>query len=345
MGPVTPLLAVAEEWKAQNPEVEFLWVGTKNGPERRVVQDEGIRFLYLPVARFPRYLSLELLLLPFRLMHAFIVAWSIIGRERPSLVASAGGFTGVPLIFAASLRGIPTWTHQQDARPLLSNLLVMPFVRRITVAWQGSLKHFPAQKTKWVGNPVRRSMLEGKKDEAHDLFGIDLRIPTVLVFGGGGGAMWLNHMMGSIGASFNGDANIIHITGKGKKTNHLANIGPRYFVTEFLSEEMAHAYAAADVVVARAGMGTISELAALKKAAVLIPLPHSAQEQNVLQIKEVGAAMVLDQRQATTGDLKAAIANLLQNKERRIAIGERMHALLPTKIAPELIGLLEEEAK
>lgn len=343
MGPVTPLLAIAERWKRIDPKVELVWVGTKHGPEKSAVEDEGIAFLYIPVARLPRYFSFEWFTLPFNLLRALVLSWLILGREKPDLIVSAGGFTGVPIIVTGWLRRVPSWIHQQDAVPLLANRLVVPFAKLITVAWKTSLKSFPKNKTQWVGNPVRPSILEGKRDKAYELFGLDLRWPTVLIFGGGSGSSWLNHMLEEIGGWLEKQANVIHVTGRGKIKRKLEHMGPRYHTYEFLTHEMAHALAAADVVVARAGMGTIGELAALRKPAILIPLPSSLQEQNVKLLKDTGAAIILQQRTTTTGDLKKAISDLLADQTKRQQLSNRLHELLPTEIEESLVELVKRK--
>jgi UDP-N-acetylglucosamine--N-acetylmuramyl-(pentapeptide) pyrophosphoryl-undecaprenol N-acetylglucosamine transferase len=346
LGPVTPLLAVAETWKQIDPKVEFVWVGTRRGPERESVTEAGIRFLHLPVARLTRYPSVEWLLLPFAFIGAFVTACVTLFHEKPTVIASAGGFTSVPLILAGKLFGIPAWIHQQDAHLLLSNMLVAPFARCITVSWKSSERLYASKKTTWIGNPVRPSVLAGKKDKAHDLFGLNLELPTVLAFGGGGGARWINEMMSEIGPWLEKKANVIHITGKGKLTDRLNGFGSRYHAVEFLTEDMAHALAAADVIVSRAGMGTLTEIAALKKAAVLIPIPGSmAQQKNAEHFKDAEAATVLVQRTVSVGDLKKAIGDLLEDDALRKTYGTRAYALLPTDVSESLIRHVVQNCK
>ena len=343
MGPVTPLLAVVETWRKMDQEVEFVWVGTKNGPEREVVTETGMRFLYLPVVRLPRYVSLEWFLLPLRSILTIVKSIMILRYEKPDVIASAGGFTGVPLIIIGKIFGIPSWVHQQDAHPLLANRISSPFATMITTAWKESKKTFAKDKTTWIGNPVRPSMLHGKKDAAYKIFHLNLDKPTVLVFGGGSGAMWLNQMMQEVADWLAKEANVIHITGKGKMTDRLKSMGKRYFAVEFLTDEMANALAAADIVVCRAGMGTITELAALKKAAVLVPIPGAvAQQKNALHVKKAKAGIVLDQRKTSVGDLKKAIQDLLSDKAIRKEYGKSMHELLPTDVAEEIVGRLQK---
>jgi UDP-N-acetylglucosamine--N-acetylmuramyl-(pentapeptide) pyrophosphoryl-undecaprenol N-acetylglucosamine transferase len=345
LGPVTPLIALAQAWKAEDPSAEFVWVGTKDGPEAGLVRAEGIKFLYLPVARLTRYPSYEWAALPWRLLSALVMAWLVLGREKPSLVACAGGYTGVPLAYAAFLRGIPTWVHQPDAAPLLAVRLVAPVARLVTVAWERSARAFPRRKTEVVGNPVRASVRAGAKDRAAQVFGLDLRLPTLLVFGGGGGAKWINQMCMDMAPKLAGRANVIHITGVGKLKPAYQRFGPHYHAVEMLTDGMADALAAADVVFARAGMGTISELSALRKAAVLVPLPRSPQERNAEALQESGAAIVFSQPLATLGDLEKAILGLLGDEPKRREMGDRFADALPTDVAVKLVRRLKAIAK
>jgi UDP-N-acetylglucosamine--N-acetylmuramyl-(pentapeptide) pyrophosphoryl-undecaprenol N-acetylglucosamine transferase len=331
LGPVTPLLAVAEAWKKIDPSVQFVWVGTRHGPEREVVEASGIRFLTIPVARLPRYPSLEWLFLPFRFVFALSAAWIILSREKPSLIASAGGYTAVPFAWIGGLqRGGRVWIHQQDVRPLLSNRVTTPAATCITTAWQRTLRYFPRDKTVHVGNPVRSYFPEAVREEGGR--------PTIFVLGGGTGAVWLNHMMEGIAPGLLPHANVIHVTGEGKLTERLRHMGSGYTVREFLMpEEVARAYAAADMVVARAGMGTLSELAASRKPAILIPLPDSAQEENARVVKEAGAAIVLPQSLTSADDLQKTILALLSDKQKQRLLSERMGALLPTDVAETIV--------
>lgn len=345
LGPVTPLLAVAEAWKELDPSVEFVWVGTPNGPERRPLEAAGIRFLSLPVARFTRYPSFEWLMLPVNLVRAARKAWMILKEERPALVATAGGFTGVPLVAAARMQGIPSWLHQQDVRPILSSVLCAPFVTSVTVAWEASLGAFPEKKTRVVGNPVRRSMLAADRDAACARFGIDPARKTVLVFGGGGGSLWFNRMMETVGAELAADANVIHLTGLGKMSETLASLGRNYVAVELLTDGMADAFAAADVVACRAGMGTITELAASRKPAVVVPMPDSPQEDNARVLREANAAIVLRQGETTPQEFLEAVRGLLNDAPRRHALGDSVAVLLPTDVAERLAIHLRSLAK
>lgn len=335
MGSVTPLLAVHEALKKSDGLLQSLWIGTPHGPERSVVEGAGFCFFDLPVARFSRSLSVEWLFFPLKFLGALYKARQVMHREKPDAVGSAGGYTAVPVVIAAKMLGVPVWVHHQDVAMTLTSRITAPLADRVTVAWEVNRRELGAR-AHLVGNPVRSSVLGGSAERAQERFGLDLHKPTVLIFGGGTGASWLNAMTSEIVERLLTTANVIHLTGRGKKDS-LPSF-PHYAGREFLKEEMADAYAVADVVVCRAGMGTITELAALSKAAILISLPHSAQEKNATAVAD--ACVVMDQRSTTSERLFEKIENLLENSVERRFLGDKMHHKLRTDVADELAEIL-----
>ncbi len=335
LGPVMPLLAVKEAWTDLDPSLEAVWVGTPNGPERAVLEAAGVRFLTLPVFRFPRYPSREWIFAPVNAARAFVSAFFILAKERPDLVATAGGYTGVPLAVFAKLFGIPVWVHQQDATVLLANRLMAPFAHLITVTWPDLVSAFPNKRTECVGNPVRR-----ETSASHVSFPLDTARPTVLVLGGGSGSVWLNTSMEKIGQTLSAEANVVHITGLGKMTPTLQTMGKTYHAAELLPGGLHALLATADLVVSRAGMGTLSEIVSSARATILIPLPDTPQEANAKHVLDTRSGVVLSQRTTSPQDLLASITSLLNDPATRKAYGERMHHLFPTDIAASLVGRL-----
>ena len=342
LGPVTPLLALVNAWKQKDAATEFVWIGTPHGPERDVVLSQEIEFYALPVARLPRYVSIEWILLPVKFFAAFVKAFMILRKERPDIIASAGGYTAVPVIYAGWLLGIHAWVHEQDTKPLLTNILTAPLAHWVTTAWERTMGAFPSEITKCVGNPARQSLLEGSKESAVKRFGLKEDLPTVLIFGGGGGASWMNHGMLEIGSDLAKKANVLHLTGKGKMLEPLRTLHENYHAYELLKEEMADALAVADVVVTRAGMGTITELSALGKASILIPLPNSPQEINAKIVEDAGATIILHQEKSDAEQFKQTILDLLGDDQKRHDLSEKMKGLLPTDITDQLIEMLKK---
>jgi len=345
LGPVTPLLAVAEAWKKLDTSVEFVWVGTSHGPEREFIENEGIRFVSVVTARLVRHASVEWVWLPFRFVFACLQSFIILSREKPDVIAAAGGYTSVPIVIVGSLMGIPSWIHQSDVKPIMTNQLLAPFASMITVAWEKTKRSFPKSKTTVVGNPVREIVRQGIKARAELMFGCDSTKPTVLVIGGGTGSEWLNQFVFETQEELFLIANVIHVTGKGKmnksqkvKKSKSEGVG-NYFVIESMKEELADAYAVSDVVVSRAGAGAISELAALKKATIIIPLPNSPQEENAKAIRE--ASIVLAQGSSSRRDVLNQVRRLLNDPLKRLALGQRLSLELETNCAETIVRMLQ----
>lgn len=334
MGPVTPLLAVWEAWRKIDPSVEAVWVGTARGPEREVVEAQGIPFITLPVARLPRYPSLEWLTTPFTFLFACVKAAMILSLQKVDLVASAGGFTAVPIVYAAKLLGVSVWVHQQDALLTKTTKLTVPFADLVTVAWERNRNDL-GDRAKLVGNPVRPSLLKGSHDRAYEEFKISKHKPTVLVVGGGTGSAWINQSIEQVASELTDVANVIHLTGRWKG---IESKSPDHHVREFVDHEMADALAVADVVVCRAGLSTITELAALSKAAIIISLPNSPQQANADMVAD--ASILLDQRHTTPHQLLDAIGLLVRDESSRRDLGAKMHGKLRTQVADELVEML-----
>lgn len=334
MGPVMPLLAVWEAWKKIDPGVEGIWVGTKRGPERGVVEAQGISFLTLPVSRLPRYPSLEWLTAPFTFLWACVKAARILSSQNVDLVASAGGYTAVPMVYAAKLLGVNVWVHHQDVELTRTTKLTVPFADLVTVAWERNRNEL-GDRARLVGNPVRPSLLRGSRERAYETFHIGKQKLTVLVMGGGTGSAWINQTIDQLVDELVTQANVIHLTGRGKG---IESRYPDYHVREFVDHEMADALAVADVIVCRAGLSTITELAALSKASVIIPLPRSPQQANADRVAD--ASVVLAQHHTTPQQLREAIQLLLNDEPRRHDLGAKMHSKLRTQIADELVEML-----
>jgi len=233
----------------------------------------------------------------------------------------------VPFAWASSVLRVPTWIHQLDVEPGLANKLMAPFAKRISVTWEESVPAFSSKKTLVVGCMARKSLRLGEKATAREMFGMDAALPTVLVIGGGTGAVQLNEAMVVIGKDLAVRANVLHVTGKGKMHAGLEGISKHYVAQEFLYETMADAYALADVVVARAGMGTIAELAMLGKPTILVPIAGTHQEKNAKALEDRKAADVMWFFSPQT--LLQAIDRLLDRADRRETLAKNIRSIFP----------------
>lgn len=330
LGPVTTLLAIAKTYKERNPDCAFLWIGTKEGPEKKVVEAAGIRFISIKSGKFRRYFSWQNFLDIFRFIAGFFQSVLILKTEQPDLLISAGGFVSVPLHWAASWLKIPTWIHQQDALPGLANKLMAKKANKITVALESSLKYFNSVKTEWIGNPCRN--MAADKIKSKEFFGIKDSWPVILAVGGGTGAQKLNQLVLEALPLLPESWHIIHIVGPDREAAAIEDAAkkhPNYKVYKFLNEEMAYALNAADLVVSRAGFATLTELASLSKALIIVPISNSQQENNAEPLAKAGAVVYFNESSGKSPALAEKIKELAQDPAKRDALGQALHSALP----------------
>ncbi len=318
------MMAVAHALKRLDPNVIFAWAGTPDGPERDVTKAEGIPFFVVPVAKLPRYPDKRWLTIPRDTLHASRVAKRLIEEIKPDAVLSVGGFTAVPVIRAAAKKGIPCLIHQLDVTPTLSNKLVASKCVSKTSS-------FKQEGYEQVPTPTRFRKADLPSCEvAAKSFGLDVNRPITLVMGGGQGAEALNQAIAKRLDAWLEVTQIIHSAGKGKMKGLKSRAG--YSVGESLdAEAMLHAYAAADLVVTRAGIGGLSEIAALSKAAMIIPIPKSHQVANAKAFSAAKAGLFVAQDQMEFDEILFQQAvGLLNDVARRMAMGDAAHRFFPT---------------
>ncbi|MEK7624764.1 MAG: UDP-N-acetylglucosamine--N-acetylmuramyl-(pentapeptide) pyrophosphoryl-undecaprenol N-acetylglucosamine transferase [Patescibacteria group bacterium] len=341
LGPVSPLLAVAEIYREHDPSVNFLWVGTSDGPEEKLVRERGIPFIAIGSGKWRRYLSLLNIVDLFKLAVAFVQSIVILSKEKPDLLISAGGYVSVPLHAAAVFFAIPCWVHQQDVDVGLANRLMYPTARKITTALSGTAAKLPAKKTDWIGNPSR-NLTAGDREVARKRFNIPAGAPVIFAFGGGTGSNHINKLIIETLPQIDATWQILHIVGRERlkePAQKAAELFPNYHPYEFFTDEMKDAYALADVVVARAGFGTLTELASLSKAAIILPMVGTHQEDNARYFAEEGGIVSIDQ---VVSSLRLAqlLKELIESASRRRELGERLHVLLPVARAEKIIEII-----
>lgn len=324
LGPVTPMLAVAQALKRLSPDLKFAWAGTPHGPEHEVTKAESIPFYVIPVAKLPRYPDKRWLTFPLDAFRASRVASRLIEEIKPDAVVSVGGFTAVPVIRAAAKRGIPCFIHQLDVVPTLSNKLVASKC----VSKTSSFKQVGYEQ---VPTPVRFRVRDlPEREIAAQSFGLNADLPITLVMGGGQGAQALNEAIAKRLDTWLVKTQIIHSVGKGKLQGLKSRLG--YSVGESLdAEAMRHAYAAADLVITRAGIGGLSEMAALSKAGMIVPIPKSHQVENAKKFSSAKAGLFVAQDQIEFDEILFQQAvGLLNDEARRQAMGKAAHEFFPT---------------
>ncbi|KKQ27423.1 MAG: UDP-N-acetylglucosamine-N-acetylmuramyl-(pentapeptide) pyrophosphoryl-UDP N-acetylglucosamine transferase [Candidatus Magasanikbacteria bacterium GW2011_GWC2_37_14] len=347
LGPVTPLLAVSEVIKKHYPNVEFLWIGTKKGPEKKLINEQGIKFITLPAGKFRRYLSPWNLIDIAKIIAGFFKALKIMWQEEPVICISAGGFVSVPVHFAAWLFGVPTWIHQQDVIVGLANKLMAPVARVISTALKDNVQSFGKlriKKTIWLGNPVRAEIFGGNLVNAEKIFNLKKNLPVVFAMGGGTGSMRLNQLIIQSIPHLKGFCQVIHLSGLERPQELVSRaqelFADYYQVHKFFSAEMKDAYSASSIVISRGGFGSLSEIAALGKPAIIIPKPGH-QIENVRFLNQAGAVILLDERTADGNLLAKTIRELLVDQILQRQMSTQIQKMLPRASEEKILAIIK----
>jgi UDP-N-acetylglucosamine--N-acetylmuramyl-(pentapeptide) pyrophosphoryl-undecaprenol N-acetylglucosamine transferase len=334
-GHVFPALAVAEEM-ARRWQGRIVWIGSRSGPEGRLVAEAGIPFRAVPAGKLRRYFSLRNVVDVFRIMAGIAASLKVLARERPALVFSKGGFVSVPPVVAARLLRIPSFTHESDLDPGLATRINARFCERVLVSHPETAAFFPAASRDRIavtGNPVRSAIRVADPAEGRRLAGCARSQPLVLVVGGSLGSAALNALVTPIAPALVRDGvRVVHqVGGNGSAGPSPLPGASGYSTHAFLGPELPHLMAAADLVVSRAGAGIIAELAALGRPSVLVPLPTGGSRGDQLRNAELarvrGAAVVLPEESATPEQLLALVRALLADLPRRQAMSRAAREL------------------
>lgn len=345
-GSVTPLLAMVAVLARRDKNYNFIFVGANNGPEKNLVAEAAqqwpLVFYSILAGKWRRYFSWHNFFDLLKIGGAFFQSLFLIGRFRPRVFLSAGSFVSVPLAYAAKIWGVPILIHQQDVRPGFANKLMAPLADKISVTFTSSLTAaslLTAYQTKVVltGNPVFIPALPSRL-EIFKEFKFDDTRPLILIFGGATGAQALNEAVQANLPALLALTQIIHIGGVGK---NMASAQTGYCPLAFLPHEKILAImAAADLIIARPGLGTITELSALGKASLLIPMPTTHQEDNAKVCQEAGAAIIIDQAQLDL-QLVSIVKNLLADSAKRKFLADKMALINPDKAAEKIADLIQ----
>lgn len=365
-GHIFPALSIAGAIRKKEPEAEILFVGAEGKMEMEKVPAAGYRIIGLPVAGLQRKLSAANLSVPFKVMRSLRKAGSIIKGFKPDAVVGVGGYASAPMLWKAQNKGIPTLIQEQNSFAGLTNRIMGKRARKICVAYSGMERFFPAGRIIMTGNPIRENMrpyTSAEREAGIREFRLDPSLPTVLILGGSGGCGTFNSIMsekcGENKCGF--PYQIIWQSGKGyasmtsklfsgmenASTENGMRICGNVRNCDFISR-MDLAFAAADIVVSRAGAGTISELCAIGKATVFVPSPNVTEDHqthNAMALVDRDAAMIVCDVRART-DLFPTIEDLLKDKDKVMQMEENISALaMPDaadRIAEEVLSLIKK---
>ena len=316
-GHVVPNLALMRELKFTH---ELLYMGS-GGIEERLATEAGYPFLRVECPKLVRAFTLENFKIPFRLRRACRKALALLKEKKPDLVFSKGGYVSYPAVWAAAKLKIPVLTHESDLSAGLCTKLIAKKCEAVLTSFPETAKRFP--KGVYVGSPVRREVLSGDRARARKKFGLPEKCPVLLVFGGGSGSRALNEAVVGDLPRLLEHFSILHITGGQGIPERREKAGKNLYIARDFEADMGSAYAAADIVLCRAGSNTLFELLALKKRAVLVPLSHASrgdQAENARYFAQKGLFRVLPEEALGT------LTDVLIETEKDPALGERLQS-------------------
>ncbi|WP_121667083.1 undecaprenyldiphospho-muramoylpentapeptide beta-N-acetylglucosaminyltransferase [Mesonia aquimarina] len=328
-GHIYPAIAIADELKKRHPEAEFLFVGAKDRMEMQKVPKAGYKIKGLWISGFQRKLSLKNALFPFKLISSILKSHKILNQFEPDIVVGTGGFASGPLLKAANQKGIPTLLQEQNSYAGITNKWLASSAKRICVAYENMERYFPKEKISFTGNPVRQDLLEinSKREEAINFFNLDKTKKTVLVLGGSLGARKINqHIEKHIPYFEDENVQVIWQTGKLYFLDYKHyEASPHFKIYEYL-DKMALAYAAADIIISRAGAGSVSELCVVGKPVIFIPSPNVAEDhqtKNALAIAQKNAAILI-QESKLDEEFTGRFSSLLKSEDQQRELSENI---------------------
>jgi UDP-N-acetylglucosamine--N-acetylmuramyl-(pentapeptide) pyrophosphoryl-undecaprenol N-acetylglucosamine transferase len=334
-GHVLPAMSVIEELERRGVPMELLWIGSKNGVEGNEARARGIPFRAVETGKFRRYPDFRTVTDAARVPLGVPQAWWILRGFHPDVIFSTGGYVSTPSVIGGT-RMAPVLSHEQTAVLGLATRLNGRFVDVQALTFDSSLNYAKdTSKTVVTGNPVRASLKAGTRESGLRRFGFRTDLPVLFVTGGARGSTPLNERIEAILDDLLERMQVVHQTGattdnpdfarlSNKQRQLDSEVRDRYVVVERVRDEMADIYAMADLMLARAGAGTVAEIAYLGKAAILIPLPGAGgheQHRKAEALSSVDGAVVIDQTEASPSTLRELILRLMSDPARRATIG------------------------
>jgi UDP-N-acetylglucosamine--N-acetylmuramyl-(pentapeptide) pyrophosphoryl-undecaprenol N-acetylglucosamine transferase len=344
-GHIYPAIAIANELKLQFPDAEFLFVGAKDKMEMQKVPQAGYEIKGLWIAGLQRKLTLQNLMFPLKLATSLLESRRIIKQFKPNAVIGTGGFASGPLLQAAGGAGIPTVIQEQNSFPGITNKLLSKRANAICVAYENLERFFPKEKIVLTGNPVRQDLIDidSKREEAIAFYGLDPNKKTLLVLGGSLGARRVNQLIEKeLHNILSQDVQVIWQCGKLYFEDYKKHNQQNVRVVDFI-ERMDFVYAAADVIISRAGASSVSELCIVGKPVIFIPSPNVAEDhqtKNAQAIVDEKGAILLRESELDA-EFSLVFEALLKDQGKQSQLSENIKKLA----RPNATKVIVEEIK
>lgn len=324
---------------------EINYIGSHNGIERKLIEElENVTYYPISTGKLRRYMSIENMKDPFRVLKGTMQAWRIIGKRKPDVIFSKGGFVSVPVVLAAKLRGVPALIHESDYTPGLANKIAFPFAKKVLATFNETMQYLPEKKAEFVGAVIRDELFQGDPVKGRATCGFHQEKPVLLIMGGSGGSENINRAVRESLDDLLAVFQIVHICGHGKTDESMNQKG--YVQFEYVNEGLNDLFAITDFVLSRAGANAIFEFLALRMPMLLIPLSKAAsrgdQILNARSFKEKGYANVLKEEKVTKDSL---VEELLKLKNDEATIKKAMESYKSEDARDHVMRLIKDFAK
>lgn len=348
-GHIYPAIAIANELKRRYPNAEFLFVGAKDRMEMEKVPNAGYKIEGLWISGLQRKLTFKNMMFPFKLISSLIKAGNIVNKFKPDVVIGTGGFASGPLLKRASAIGIPCLLQEQNSYAGVTNKLLAKKAKKICVAYDNMEQFFPADKIVKTGNPVRGDLVQMDVDKSQALhfFGLDEAKPTLVILGGSLGARRINQLVEKELNYFKElGIQLIWQCGKLYYDEYKKYDSQEVKVFDFLNK-MDYTYAAADIVISRAGAGSVSELCIVGKPVIYIPSPNVAEDhqtKNATALTSKNAAILIKENDLAA-HFESVFSALYNDKNKQQELGDNSKLMAMPNATMDIVNEIEKLLK
>ncbi|RNC84107.1 MAG: undecaprenyldiphospho-muramoylpentapeptide beta-N-acetylglucosaminyltransferase [Winogradskyella sp.] len=346
-GHIYPAIAIANELKLRFPKSNVLFVGAKDRMEMEKVPQAGYKIEGLWISGIQRKLTFKNLMFPFKLISSLFKSRRIIKKFQPNVAIGTGGFASGPLLQVANSKNIPTLIQEQNSYPGITNKLLSKKADSICVAYEGLERFFPKEKLKLTGNPIRKDVIDisNKRNAALTKFNLDSNKLTLLVLGGSLGARRINQLIESkLDYLKEHNLQVIWQCGKLYYEQYKVHDAESHIQVHSFLNEMDLAYAAADIIISRAGASSVSELCVIGKPVIFIPSPNVAenhQTKNAKAISDKDAAVLIEESQLDS-NFENQCSELIKSDEKRAALGVNIKKLALVNATKDIVDEVEK---
>ncbi|MCB0292480.1 MAG: undecaprenyldiphospho-muramoylpentapeptide beta-N-acetylglucosaminyltransferase [Calditrichaeota bacterium] len=345
-GHVYPALAIIDGLREKG-SFEFLYVGGNGGIETRIVPPREIPLEAIWISGFARSLSLKNLLFPIKLAVSMVQSWQIIRKFRPDVAVGTGGYVSGPVMYVAARRGVPVLIQEQDVYPGITTRLLARYARRICLSFAAAQEHLSPHRAKLTvtGNPVRAGLAGANRVAAREKWQLQADKMTLLIFGGSQGARAINRAMAAILPEILAESELQVLWQTG--SSQYQDVCDRYpeppdtvKIVPYI-DDMSEAYAAADLIVSRAGANSLAELAVVGRPAILVPYPYAAgdhQAHNSRMVEAQGAALMVEEGDGWEQKLSEALRRLIADGDLRASQEKAWQALARPQATADIVA-------